>query len=40
MGPYQVLPLRAKMDPGVIAQKEYPTFLKAQVLLEPYHQIV
>ena len=39
MGPYQVLPLPAKVDLGAMALKEYSTFLKAPVFLEPYHQI-
>ena len=40
MGPYQVLPLRARMDLGAMAMKEYSTFPKAPALLEPHHEIV
>ena len=38
--PYQVLPLRARVDQGVMAMKGYFTFPKAPALLEPHHQIV
>ena len=38
--PYQVLPLRAKVDLGVMAIKGYSAFPKAPELLEPHHQIV
>ena len=38
--PYQVLPLQARVDLGVIAMKEYSAFPKAPALLEPRHQIV
>ena len=37
---YQVLPLRAKLDLGVMAMKGPSTFLKATVLLEPHNQVV
>ena len=37
IGPYQVLPLRARMNVGVMAMKEYSTFSKALALLEPHH---
>ena len=40
MGPYQVLPLRARVDEGAMAIKEYSAFPKAPLLLEPHHQIV
>ena len=40
MGAYQVLPLQARVDLGVIALKGYSAFPKAPVLLEPHHQIV
>ena len=35
---YQVLPLQARVDLGVMAMKWYTEFCK--VLLEPHHQIV
>ena len=38
MGPYQVLPLPARMDMGIIALKRYSTFLKAPGL-KPESQI-
>ena len=38
IGPYQVLPLLARVDLGVM--KRYTAFLTALVLLEPHHQIV
>ena len=38
--PFQVLPLWARLDLGVMAMKEYSAFPKAQALLEPHHQIV
>ena len=38
--PYQVLPLRARVDLGAMAMKGYSTFPKALALLEPHHQIV
>ena len=40
IGPYQVLPLQATVDLGVMAMKEYSTFPQAPVLLEPHLQIV
>ena len=40
IGPYQVLPLGTRVDLGAMAMKEYSTFPKAPVLLEPRHQIV
>ena len=40
IGPYQVLPLRAGVDLGAMAMKEYSAFPKAPALLEPHHQIV
>ena len=38
--PYQVLPLRARVDLGAIAMKKYAAFPKTPALLEPHHQIV
>ena len=40
IGPYQVLPLRARVDLGAMAMKGYSKFPKAPALLEPHHQIV
>ena len=40
IGPYQVLPLSARVDLGEMAIKGYSTFPKSPALLEPYHQIV
>ena len=40
IGPYQVLPLRARMDLGAMAMKGYSAFPKAPALLETLHQIV
>ena len=40
IGPYQVLPLQAKMDQGVMTMKGYSALPKAPALLEPHHQIV
>ena len=40
IGPYQVLPLRARVDLGVMAMKGYPAFFKAPALLKPHHQTV
>ena len=40
IGPYQVLPLQARVDLGSLAMKEYSAFPKAPALLEPHHQIV
>ena len=38
--PYQVLPLRARVDLGAMAMKGYSAFPKAPASLEPHHQIV
>ena len=38
MGSSQVLPLRVKVDPGVMAMKAYSTLLKPPEL-EPHHQM-
>ena len=38
--PYQVLPLQAKVDLGVMAIKGYSAFPKAPALLELQHHIV
>ena len=38
--PYQVLPLRARVDLGAMAIKGYSVFPKAPALLGPRHQIV
>ena len=38
--PFKVLPIRAKVDLGAMAMKEYSAFPKAPALLEPHHQIV
>ena len=35
-----MLPLWARVDPGVMAMKEYSTFPKAPALLEPHHQVI
>ena len=40
IGPYQVLPLRARVDLGAMSMKRYSTFLKVPVLLESHHQSV
>ena len=40
IGPYQVLPFRAKVDLGAMVMKGYSAFPKAPALLEPQHQIV
>ena len=40
IGPYQALPLWARLDLGAIAIKGYSAFPKAPALLEPGHQIV
>ena len=37
---YQVPPLWVREDLGVMAMKEYSTFSKSSVLLEPHHQLV
>ena len=39
VGPYQLLPLRTRLDLGMMAINEYPVFPKALVLLKPHHQI-
>ena len=38
--PYQVKPLRARVDLEAIAMNRYSTFPKALASLEPHHQIV
>ena len=40
IGPYQVLPLRAREELGAMAMKGFSEFLKAPALLESHHQIV
>ena len=40
MGPKQVLPLRVKMDQGVMAKKGYSTFTKAPKLASPSDSLV
>ena len=35
--PYQVLPLRVRVDLGAMAMKGYSAFPKAPALLEPHH---
>ena len=40
IGPYQVLPLWARVDLGAMAIKGYSAFPKAPTLLEPHPQIV
>ena len=40
VGPYQVLPLWARMDLGTMVMKVYFAFPKAPALLELRHQIV
>ena len=40
IGPYQVLPRRARVDLGAMAIKGYSAFPKARALLEPHHQII
>ena len=40
IGPYQMLPLRARTDQGAMAIKEYSTFPKATALLEPNHHVL
>ena len=37
IGPYQVLPLQARVD---LAMNEHSAFPKAPALFEPHHQIV
>ena len=38
--PYQVLPLWARVDLGVMTMKEYSAFPKATPLLKPYRQVI
>ena len=38
IGPYGVVPLRARVDMGAMAIKGYSAFPKAPVLLETHHQ--
>ena len=40
VGPYQVLPLQARVDLGVMKIKQYSIFPKAPALLQPHHHIV
>ena len=40
IGPYQVLPFRARVDLEVMVVKECSAFPKAPASLEPHHQIV
>ena len=40
IGPYQVSPLRARVDLEAMAMKGFFAFLKAPASLEPHHQIV
>ncbi len=40
IGPYQVLPFRARVDPGAMAMKGCSAFPKATASLEPHHQII
>ena len=40
IGPYQVLPLRARVDLGAMAMKGYTALPKAPELLEPQYQII
>ena len=40
IGPYQVLPLRARVNLGLIAMNGYSAFSKAPALLKPHHQNV
>ena len=40
IGPFQVLPLWARVDMGVMAMKGFSAFPKVLALLEPQHQIV
>ena len=37
IGPYQVLPLRARVYLGAMAMKGYSAFPKAPALMEPHH---
>ena len=40
IGPYQVLPLRVRVDRGAMSMKVYSVFPKVPASLEPHHQIV
>ena len=40
IGPYEVLPLRARVDLGAMAMKGCSVFPKASALLGPRHQSV
>ena len=40
IGPYQVQPLRARVNLRAVAMKGYSAFLKAPVLMKPRHQII
>ena len=40
IGPYQVLPCRARVDLGAMAMKGYSALPKTPALLEPHHQII
>ena len=40
IGLYQVIPLRATVDPGAVTMKGYPALPKAPLLLKPHYQIV
>ena len=40
IGPYLVLPFRARADEGAIVMKECSAFPKALALLEPHNEIV
>ena len=40
ISPYQVLPLRIRVDRGAMPMKDYLLFPKDPALLEPHHRIV
>ena len=40
IGPYQVLPFRARVDLGAMAMKGCPALPKAPASLELHHQII
>ena len=40
ISPFKVLPLRARVDLGAMAMKEYSSFPKAPAIQEPHHRIV
>ena len=40
IGPYQMLPLQARVDLGAMTMKECSAFPKAPASLEAHHQIV